>query len=88
MTDRMKEILKGQTPIYDLPAHRFYGPVRRLHVMCLQLFPNFAEVERRFETINDGIGWTHWMMHRMRNNGVPEATVQRDMLRWFLSIHR
>lgn len=74
--------------IYDQPDHPFYGPVRRLHVMCLQLFPNFEEVERRFERLGGkGIHWSQWMADRMQNYGYPEASAQRDMLRWFLSIH-
>lgn len=73
--------------IYEDPNHPYYGPVRRLHVMCMQLFPNFAGVEERFERLNKGISWSQWMADRMKTYGYPESTVQRDMLRWFLSIH-
>jgi hypothetical protein len=74
--------------IYDDPNHAFYGPVRRLHIMAMQLFPQtFAEVERRFEKQTEGIHWSQWMADRMKNYGYPEASAQRDMLRWFLSIH-
>jgi hypothetical protein len=74
--------------IYDDPNNPFYGPVRRLHVMALQLFPNFARVEQRFAELNNGITWSQWMADRMQKYGYPEATIQRDMLRWFLSLHR
>jgi hypothetical protein len=74
--------------IYDDPNHPHYGPVRRLHVMLMQLFGvALPRVEARFKELSQGFDWTERMGDRL-NHGFPEATVQRDMLRWFLSIYR
>ncbi|MBS7671429.1 hypothetical protein [Croceicoccus gelatinilyticus] len=72
-------------PIYDQPNHPDYGPVRRLHVILLQIFADkdMAAIESE---LNDLLG-THWtlaMSDLIKDR--TEAKAARFILRYATSI--
>lgn len=65
--------------IYDNPNHPHYGPVRRLHLKLMELFPdNLSEVEDEYL---NGIGndWTTITV-MMLERGLSEAYVARYII--------
>lgn len=69
--------------IYDQPNHEHYGPVRRLHVMLLQLFSDvsFHWEEKAYETAHKQPWWDHLSLYLY--NGMSESNAQRRVLQHF-----
>lgn len=69
-------------PIYDNPNHPHYGPVRRLHVMLMQLFANFDDAQLAFHDV-----WGRWWDDALVdfiNEGRTEGDAQCRVLAIFL----
>lgn len=65
--------------IYDHPNHPHYGPIRRLHLKLMELFPdNLFEVEQAYL---NGIGndWTNVAVSMLEKR-LSEAYVARSVI--------
>jgi hypothetical protein len=72
--------------IYNEPGHRFYGPVRRLHLKIMELFgDDLNEVETAYAR---GIGkdWSHVSASALAS-GVSEAHNARCTIKTLLHLH-
>lgn len=74
------------TPIYDQPNHPNYGPVRRMHLMLMQLSADFrggfGEFERQFTDMFSK-DWTRWLNSYLEIYTESRASVllMRDALK-------
>lgn len=68
--------------IFDQPDHRHYGPVRRLHLMLLQLTVDIGM--DAFEEPYVVLFQQHWDHHlvQLLDEGMHEAEAQRLILNW------
>lgn len=73
-------------PIYDQPNHPNYGPVRRLHVMLLQLFgDDLALAEKEFADTFGG-PWDWWLHRNMTTYSYSERRAQRNCMSKFMTL--
>lgn len=75
MTDQTK-------PIYDQPDHPHYGPVRRLHIMLLQLLGD--ELEHKQNRINHTLGDLTW--DRLLSSHLLAGYTERQATRLVLGL--
>lgn len=71
------------TPIYNQPNHKHYGPVRRMHLVLLALLADVPDGEGKLNE-QIGIDWTHAMVDLLKDRS--EASAQRFILRYAASI--
>jgi hypothetical protein len=72
--------------IYNEPGHRFYGPVRRLHLKLMELFgDDLREVETAY-ALGIGMDWTHVIALSLAT-GVSEAHNARSVIKTMLYLH-
>jgi len=64
--------------IYDNPNHRDYGPVRRLHVMLMQLVPDLEEIDKRYKD-EEGETWDSFLSYLL-GRGLTEPGAQRHTM--------
>jgi hypothetical protein len=64
--------------IYDDPNHYNYGPVRRLHIMLMQLIPDLSVVDQWFAEDH----WETWdlCLSNRLDRGLCESTAQRKTI--------
>ncbi|MEQ6333253.1 hypothetical protein [Sphingobium sp. MK2] len=59
--------------IFEEPNHRHYGPVRRLHIILMQITENYSSIDSLFAADNDMTWDTLLSFHLAQNRSEPEA---------------
>ena len=68
--------------IYNNPNHKHYGPVRRMHIMLMQLFSDDCITDEAWLHENDPT-WDRYLSE-MIESGISEIVASRSVLRRIL----